>query len=354
MADPELNLEKSEIGLSEQPKFEMFVEEKRGTNLNKTDAVKILLFACLGNMIIIQTARIYPSGFFMQYLEDNSLNPTLGTISVSAVLATSALATYIVAVLPRALRTRINGTSLKARCVILSLVNGICCALVAVLDPLLELDSSGRVGFGVLLVIRALQGISIGLLFVLVQGELVDLYLRGDKFLIVIVSGSMHIGTIVGSIAGTELYVLGGWTAVGFGLAVISLVPLLALPWVLQVQNKTLQSTKVVETPVEESKSKSAGPSLTVLRKITFFMPDVAVFLNNIAFSLLIFVLPVSNSNMFALLLLLEPSSLTISSAILRLPIILSTLSKSPGYPGEESTIPGFYPELRCPHHQPP
>ena len=260
---------------------------------NKKDIIRVLVFACLGN-IIVQTARIYPSGFFVQYTEEKSLNTTFGTVAVSAALATSALATYIIRALPMGLQSRLTGASLSIRCLVLCLVNCVCCALVAILQPLLDWDSTGSAGFGILLVVRAIQGVSIGLLFVLVQGELVDLYLKEHKVLIVIVSGSMHCATIVASVMGAELYVAGGWTFVGPGVAVFSLLPLLALPWVVRIQNteRTMKDGDGIQ-------GRNTETSLSLLRKLAFFMPDVAMFHNNLAFNFLIFVIPVSAMILF-------------------------------------------------------
>ena len=150
---------------------------------------------------------------------------------------------------------------------------------------------------------------SVGLLFVLVQGELVDLYLNGGKVFIVIISGAKYIADVASTTAGTALYVAGGWTYVGPGIALLSLIPLLAVPWVIQVQRKVsracqtqsglpsreaITQSRAGSAREEDKKPEDEGPKLSLLRQITFYMPDVAVFLNNIAHASVVFVLPVS------------------------------------------------------------
>ena len=277
--------------ITDEPQLE-HSEIKQSENtptLSKTDLLKVLLFAWAGN-VIVYMSNLYPSGFFVQYLEDKSLNHTFGTISISTVLATTALGPTIISYLPKASRDMIDHTSLPIRCVVYCLVNAVCCALVALLDPLLLLDSSGNAGFGILLAIRAIQGVSIGQLFVLVQGELVDLYLKENKFLIVIVSGAMHFSAIVSSILGTQLYEAGGWIAVGFGIAGFSLLPLLALPWVVQLQARTKAESDINEEDLEREE----GPELSLLRQITFYLPDIAAVFDSIAYYLILFGIPVS------------------------------------------------------------
>lgn len=162
-----------------------------GKGLNKTDTAKVMLLACTGNLIV-QTAKSYPTGFFIQYLEDNSLNHSFGTISISAIMVTSALAFYLTPILP----VRYRKTSLLSRCLLYCLVNCVCCALVALLDPALEFDASGNTSLGILLVIRTLQGLPVGLLFVLAQGELIDIHFKGDKLLVVLIGAAQALGEI--------------------------------------------------------------------------------------------------------------------------------------------------------------
>ena len=122
-------------------------------DLQITDMIKVMFLACSGNAIV-QTAKFYPSGFLVNYIHDNSLDLTFGTIAVATVMVTSALAFLIIPILP----ARYRNSSLPFRCVLHCLVNSICCALVALLDPALKFDRSGNTGFAILLLLRAIQG----------------------------------------------------------------------------------------------------------------------------------------------------------------------------------------------------
>ena len=121
-----------------------------------------------------------------------------------------------------------------------------------------------------------------------------DLYLKENKLHIVIISSSLHLANILCSIMSVRLYVWGGWLSVGVGITLLSLLPLFLLPAVhshqrtLENENQERSGSEEVrndDLPVDDSK-------MTWLRKLTYYMPDMAVFLNNTMFSLLIFALP--------------------------------------------------------------
>ena len=143
-----------------------------------------------------------------------------------------------------------------------------------------------------------------------------DLYLKENKLDIVIISSSLHLANILCSIMAVRLYIWGGWLSVGVGITLLSLLPLLLLPALNTYQNRFENENQERsrreevrehqlsgreganenqrsgrrnvmndDLPVDESK-------LTWLRKLTYYMPDMAVFLNNTMFCLLIYALP--------------------------------------------------------------
>ena len=157
-----------------------------------------------------------------------------------------------------------------------------------------------------------------------------DLYLQKYKICTSIISSSMHIANIVSSILAVRLYEEGDWLYVGVGLAGFSCLPLFLLPTFNCVQKPTDQMEKDstfylssngnvescdlrsrdtglsdVESPeveaqnvesckVKTKKSRDDQPlgqmsSLNLLQKIIFYIPDAALFLNNILFNVLIF-----------------------------------------------------------------
>ena len=51
------------------------------------------------------------------------------------------------------------------------------------------------------------------------QGEIVDLHFKDCPMEIGLISGSMHVGTITGTLVAAKLYQLYSWIAVGLGMA---------------------------------------------------------------------------------------------------------------------------------------
>ena len=108
----------------------------------------------------------------------------------------------------------------------------------------------------------------------------------------VVISGSMHIGYLTGILVSAELYIAGGWLLTGFIMAIFDVALMFALPVVGRLHG-TINDVNKIEPTVEESKD---GPSLkdrpSKIQRLIFFVPDVAVFLNNVTFILLIFAIP--------------------------------------------------------------
>ena len=121
-----------------------------------------------------------------------------------------------------------------------------------------------------------------------------DLYLKEHKVFIVIISSSMHLATIISSILGVQIYTRGGWIFVGPAVASLSILPLFLIPAIRGLQG-TVGYTRDTEdkiTPTEDEEDLPSEKTLTGLRRVTYYMPDVAVFFNNMMFHLLLYVLP--------------------------------------------------------------
>ena len=105
----------------------------------------------------------------------------------------------------------------------------------------------------------------------------------------------MHMGTIISTIVAVELYLKGGWFLVGFGLALLNIIPLFLIP-AISCEQDSLEKASNSKLPEEDNTSvqdgRSEGRNISGLRRVAYYMPDLAVLLNNIMFNLLIFVLP--------------------------------------------------------------
>ena len=87
-----------------------------------------------------------------------------GTIAVSTLVFTQAIGPYIVPIIP-GFRT----IPLTKRCLILTTGRILCYFVMAAGDAMVETDPGGALVFTVIGVSRALQGICVGLFFVILQ-----------------------------------------------------------------------------------------------------------------------------------------------------------------------------------------
>ena len=123
-----------------------------------------------------------------------------------------------------------------------------------------------------------------------------DLYLADQKTLMVVISGAMHAAALVALVVGAELYIAGGWLLTGFLIAVFDIIPISLLPFIGRIGREIGQaSTQVLSASTESTKNEETSllkdkPSR--IQRLVFFVPDLAVFLNNLAYMLLIFAIP--------------------------------------------------------------
>ena len=86
-------------------------------------------------------------------------------MSISIMLITSALSPLINYCLPRSIKK----SPLHTRCVVLCLINTMCIALMSLVEVALKQDPSGTSVFATIFTLRGVQGIAVGLLYVMVQ-----------------------------------------------------------------------------------------------------------------------------------------------------------------------------------------
>ena len=104
----------------------------------------------------------------------------------------------------------------------------------------------------------------------------------------------MHVANIISSILAAQLYSWGGWLFVGLGLATFTCLPLFLIPAIKVVQrraqsidnNRFLENSGSLDDSVDSQKG---SDGITCIREMAFYMPDIALFLNNVLYNILIF-----------------------------------------------------------------
>ena len=89
----------------------------------------------------------------------------------------------------------------------------------------------------------------------------------------------------------------GGWVLVGPGVAAMNIPPLLLiLPVMRLIQSKVpvRDTTNSKNSPedYEQIEETQKNNKIPILRRLAYYMPEVAVFMNNTIFNLLIYVIP--------------------------------------------------------------
>eukprot|EP00116_Pleurobrachia_bachei_P019195 sb/3479457/ len=251
--------------------------------------------------------------FQLEYFRTQNLNDVAGGFVLGALQLSMGLSAFFLHRLKY---------SIRWKCVLYCSV----ASVVTLATCLVDLTDKTWAIFTILGLARFLQGIGLPGLYLLVQtpdkihfrGEIVDLHFKDRPMEIGLISGSMHIGTIIaGTLIGAELYQLYSWIAVGLGMAGICLLPILFLPWLPKSQDETsvkvdvvmtnpvaelkesektepsseeksrLQEKVVVETPIENVQKK-----LSTVQSLAFLLPDIVLFVNNLFFILLITAIP--------------------------------------------------------------
>lgn len=199
-------------------------------------------------------------------------------------------------------------------------LNGSFIALMGLMDLLVETHPTGEVMFTWVIILRALQGVTSGLINIIVQGEILDRYLTARKMFTVMISSSLFFGAIVTSILAAELYVIGGWSLACPIVGLTNIAPLLLLPAISSAgigirgeghteneENERLlkgeqskderdEDWGPVEEKVDENVKRTAEEvkecNMSRLRTIALYFPDLTTFVNNFMYNLLMFSLP--------------------------------------------------------------
>ena len=88
-----------------------------------------------------------------------------GTIAISMTLITTAVSPYLFRFFPKAIKQ----SPVITRCAVLFFLNALFLALMGVLDLVLERYPDGQLAFAIISVLRSLQGLTTGLLVLILQ-----------------------------------------------------------------------------------------------------------------------------------------------------------------------------------------
>ena len=126
-----------------------------------------------------------------------------------------------------------------------------------------------------------------------------DYYLSDRKALMVVISGSMYIGVIYGITVSAELYETGGWFLTGLIIPILDIILMSILPVfgkihrTIGIGNCTGTANAECEPIVNDiGVEQILKDKPSKLQKAAYFIPDIAVFFNNIAVIALIYSIP--------------------------------------------------------------
>ena len=225
--------------------------------------------------------RFYLAAFIMSFAEQENLSKLYCNLA-SAVFQVTTLITPLVDK-----RIRLLGSySLKTRGFIYSMFVAVFNGTTVLMDYLIKWDDSGTITYLFLGFMRALQGAGTGYLFVIMQGEIVDVYWKGNAMVAGVISSAMHVPPMIGGTIAAALYESGGWTAaatVFSGFLVLQSFMLLCVNF-----NKIPLSDK--EEDVKESRSNKT--KLSVEKTVIFVIPDIVLFFNTVTFAMIAYTIP--------------------------------------------------------------
>ena len=131
------------------------------------------------------------------------------------------------------------------------------------------------------------------------QGEIIDQYLKEDHKSMIQISSCIQIGASVSAILSAALYVAGGWVLVGLGVASFNIIPIILIPFFRRIEvRKNCQCQRKFRArgggkpPLVRNYSIVPDTMSTWQRTVAFYCSDVVLFLNNLVFELVAYVLP--------------------------------------------------------------
>ena len=136
------------------------------------------------------------------------------------------------------------------------------------------------------------------MIFLTFQGEIIDLYLKDNKLMMVLITNAIQVASITFNIVGTELFLAGGWLFCGLVLGAINILPIMLLPAIQRIHNTLFKlshqhpETGRAGTPNEISKEASPSIIISRNRKVGLFLLDFNLFLNNFLYYCMAYVLP--------------------------------------------------------------
>ena len=236
--------------------------------------------------------RQYTSGFILKFASDNGINKTICNITIASFFITSTIAPIVVKA-----SGLFGNYHIKIRTAIYGCLVIIRNALLVLADYIVSWDESFIRLYVFFTIARLLQGCGAGCLMVIFQGEIVDMFFKGNSFAAGCISSGIHITTTVGGVLSAALYEACGWTYTAPAFSFLLRIPVISLQFMnldkikvtLAEDNRTSQYEDSKET---ENRDLATKAKLTLVQRIAFMSPDFVVFQNDATYNMLIYSIP--------------------------------------------------------------
>ena len=261
--------------------------------------------------------------FIVKFASDNGINKTICNITIASFFITSTIAPIVVKA-----SGLFGNYHIKIRTAIYGCLVIICNALLVLADYIVSWDESFISLYVFFTIARLLQGFGAGCLMLIFQGEIVDMFFKGNSFAAGCISSGIHITTTVSGVLSAALYEAGGWTYSAPAFSFLLLIPVISLQFMnldkvkvtLAEDNRTSQYEDSKET---ESRDLATKAKLTLVQRIAFMSSDFVVFLNNATYNMLIYSIPYR-------LLYSSSYSLTLANLYISLMSVVSFIATFP------------------------
>ena len=236
--------------------------------------------------------RQYTSGFILKFASDYGINKTICNITIASFFITSTIAPIVVKASGLFCDYHIKiRTAIYGGLVIFG--NGI----LVLADYIVSWDESFISLYVFFTIARFLQGFGAGCLMVIFQGEIVDMFFKGNSFITGCISSGIHVTTTISGVLSAALYEAGGWTYTAPAFSFLLLVPVMFLQSINMDKAKVTVAKDDITSHNEDSKETENGnqvrkAELTLLKRIAFMLPDIVTFMNNGMYIMLIFSIP--------------------------------------------------------------
>ena len=276
----------------------------------------------------VYAVRHYIAAFLIPYAKDTNLNVTYCNMAAATFMISTFFTPFLVDRLGL-----FKEYHLKTRASFYGVFIASANLLSILMDYLPQWDSSGGSVYVLLSILRFLEGAGVGCLFVIMQGEIVDVCWKGNGLVVGIISSSMHLPPLFGGALSAAFYKWNSWSASAPVFSFFVIVPVIVLSFLdidtITLESDALNMTKTAEPIQHEQESDGASKELTndaekavhnrhdagsvqhmdlnitktscadehdgslsLRQKVIFLLPDIVVFLNNTWFVVLIYSIP--------------------------------------------------------------